>query len=161
MGKTKSSLARRFLNIGTVGTPVWALFNKGISSMSTAYNPEVTTETYIAEDNANSDVDSYAPNTPVTQTAYVDDDVFDFVDNLRITRAILDDAKAQILDVYLYRKETGDVYVAELNNVVIQIDNFDVEGGLPASISYTVLFSGDPTLGTAVITDGKPVFTAA
>ena len=161
MGKIRSSLARRFLNIGTVDTPVWALLNKGIPEMSTAYNPETTSETYIAEDNASNSVDSYAPNAAITQTAFADDDVFDFVDNLRITRAIQEDAKAEILDVFLYREENATTYVAEKNAVTIQIDNFDVTGGAPASIAYTILFDGDPISGTAVITDNKPVFTAA
>ena len=161
VSKIKSSASRRFLNTMTTDSPLWALMNKGIPTMSTAYNAEVTSETYVAEDNASNSVDSYAPNSSITQTAFKNDSVFEFVDNLRKTRAIQKDAETEILDVYVYDEDNTGVFVAEKNNVVISIDTWDLNGGQAISIGYTISFNGDPEMGTATIVDGKPVFTKA
>ncbi|MEM5768467.1 MAG: hypothetical protein AAGU32_09305, partial [Bacillota bacterium] len=113
---------------------------------------------YINEDNATTSLTSYQANIATPQTAYAGDAVFDFVDTLRQSRAVGDEAEVEVLLVYLY---TASPYKAEKNTAVIQIDDFGGTGGAPVVIDYTLNLNGDPEVGTATITDGAVEFTAA
>jgi hypothetical protein len=147
-----------FLNTGTGAAPVWSRIGKGVTGQTITYNPQVTTETYINEDNATTSLTSYQVNIATPQTAYAGDPVFDFVDGLRQSRAVGDAAAVEVLLVYLY---TASPYKAELNDAVIQIDDFGGDGGTPVVINYTLNLNGDPEIGTAAITDGAVAFTKA
>ena len=139
------------LNTGTLAAKVYNRIGKGVTGQTVAYNPNVTTEQYIDEDSATNSVDSYAPNIPTPQTAYVGNPVFDFVDNIRRTRGIGAKADTTMLMVYVYDEQTEGVYGAEENNCTIQIDDFGGDAGAPTVINYTILLNGDPKLGTATI----------
>lgn len=149
-----------FINTGTVAAKVWAPLGKGVVSLPLAYNPQVTTETYIHEDNATTSVDSYQVS------AGVDISLWDattapahaYLEGLRKTRAVGEDAETEILEVDL---STTSPYDAQLSSAVVAIDTFTVEGGKPQQLSVTVYYNGNPTDGTVVITDGAPVFTPA
>lgn len=154
--KVKRSQIATFLNTGTGQSPVWSLIGTGVTGQTIGYNPQATTEQYIHEDSATTSVDSYQVNIPTPQTAYAGDPVFDYVDDLRQRRAIGADAETDVLIVYLY---TQSPYKAEKCRATIQIDDFGGEGGAPVVLNYTINLNGDPELGTAVVTDGKPVFT--
>ncbi len=154
---TRSQVAA-FLNTGTPETPVWSRIGKGVTGQTITYNPQVTTETYINEDNATTSLTSYQVNIATPQTAYAGDAVFDYVDALRQSRAVGDDAEAEVLLVYLY---TTSPYTAELNKAVIQIDDFGGDGGTPVIINYTLNLCGAPTAGTATITSGVVEFAAS
>ena len=94
-------------------------------------------------------------------TCYKGDPLFEYLDNLRQNRATGTDAETKALVVYLY-DETSGKYAAEQNDCTIQFSQFGGEGGGgSASLSYTITFNGDPTLGTVTVSDGVPTFTAA
>lgn len=156
--RIKRSQVAAFLNTGTSAIPVWSRIGKGVTEQIIAYNPQVTTETYINEDNATTSLTSYQVNIATPQTAYAGDKVFDFVDALRQSRAVGDAAEVEVLLVYLY---TTSPYKAEKNTAVVQIDDFGGTGGAPVVINYTLNLNGDPTIGTATITDGAVAFTAS
>lgn len=159
MGKVKRSELATFLNTGTKAIPVWSRMGKGITSQTIAYNPATTSEIYIDEDSGTTNLDSYTLNISTPQTAIKGNAVFDYVDNLRQTRAVGEDAETEVLIVYIYDEESTGVYKAERNNAVIQIDDFGGEGGGNTVLNYTVNLNGDPTLGTATITGGTVSFT--
>lgn len=148
MPKIKRKQLAAFLNTGTVAVPVWSLIGDGVTSMVIAYNPQTSEETYIHADTGTTDVESYKPNSPVPMTAISGDPVFTFVDNLRKSRAVLDDARAEICLVYLYETPTTGAYPAEKNTCSIQIDDFGGDGGASAVINFTINFIGDPVIGT-------------
>lgn len=157
----KRSKFAEFINITPDGTtPTWARIGKGVSENEISYNANVTSETFIDEDSASNNVDSYAPQISVTQYAYKGDKVFDFVDGLRKKRATGSECETQLLMVYVYDTDDDVTYAAERNNVAIQVDTFGGAGGERNSIGYNILFNGDPTVGTATITSGVPEFTA-
>ena len=97
MDKIKRIKLAHFLNTGTTAEPIWSRMNKGITELTTSFNPEVTTEKYIGDDNASNSIDSYAPNTPISMTAFKGDPIFEFVDNIRKTRATGEDCRACLL----------------------------------------------------------------
>ena len=157
--KIKRSLFATFINT-TPGqtTETWARMGKGITSQKISYNPNVTTEQYIDEDNAYSSVDSYAPALDGTQTCYKGEPVFEYIDRLRKNRAVGGDLETQVLFVYLY-DGTADSYKAEKNNCVIQLGEYGGDGGGNVQMTYTVGLNGDPEVGTAKIASGNVTFT--
>ena len=160
MEKIKRSLFATFINTTPGGeSETWARMGKGITSQKISYNPNVTTEQYIDEDNATSSVDSYAPSLDGTQTCYKGEPVFEYIDGLRRNRAVGSDLETQVLFVYLYT-DSG-AYAAEKNNCVIQLGEYGGDGGGNVSMTYTVGLNGDPVVGTATVADGKPTFNAS
>ena len=147
--KIKRSKFAAFLNTGTAAAEEWSLIGNGVTSLTVAYNPQTSDETYIHQDSGTTDVTSYKPTSAVPMTAHKGDPVFDFVDNLRRKRAVLGDARTEICLVYLYDGEDGATsYPAEKNTCSIQIDDFGGEGGGSNVINFTVNFVGDAVEGT-------------
>ena len=160
MEKIKRSLFATFINTtpGTTGE-TWARMGKGITSQNISYNPNVTTEQYIDEDNAYSSVDSYAPSLDGTQTCYKGDPVFEYIDSLRQERAVGAALETEVLFVYMYAGESGS-FKAEKNKCVIQLGEFGGDGGGNVTMSYTIGLNGDPVVGTAAVNAGTVTFTA-
>jgi len=119
----------------------------GIASAKTDMNPETTKETDISEDNARVSVDSYAPTLPIKQIAKQGDAVFDFINAMRVSRDILDNAQTELVTVHTYEGSALGFYYSEKQLVSIQITSFGGDGGKPAEIEYTVNFIGDPVYG--------------
>jgi hypothetical protein len=159
MEKIKRSLFATFINT-TPGTETatWAKMGKGITSQNISYNPNVTTEQYIDEDNAYSSVDSYAPSLDGTQTCYKGEAVFTYIDGLRQNRAVGAELETEVLFVYLYDGEEN-AYKAEKNKCVIQLGEFGGEGGGSVQLTYTIGLNGEPEQGTATVSNSTVTFT--
>jgi hypothetical protein len=148
VNKVKRSEVKSFMNVAPSSTASYKLIGDGVTTGTINYNPEVVTETYIHEDSANTFIERYAPTLPIEATAKNGDDVFEFVDGLRKSRAVLDDAETDIVNVWLYESATLGEYPAEKQPVSIQVDSFGGDGGTSAKINYTINFLGDAVLGT-------------
>ena len=160
MEKIKRSLFATFINTAPSGeTETWSRMGKGITSQNISYNPNVTTEQYIDEDNATSSVDSYAPSLDGTQTCYKGDPVFEYIDGLRQKRAVGSELETEVLFVYMYAGTEG-AYKAEKNKCVIQLGEYGGDGGGNVTMTYTVGLNGNPTIGTASVNAGKVTFNA-
>ena len=160
MAKIKRSQVKTFLQTATTPSVVLSLIGDGVTTGTINYNPEVTTETYIHEDNGTTSIERYAPTLPVEATAINGDAVSEYIDNLRKTRATLDAAETYIVNVWMYETPTDtDKYPAEKQAVSIQIDSFGGDGGVSAKINYTINFIGDPVAGSYDVSDGT--FTAS
>ena len=146
--KVKRSQVRTFIDVDP-DYQDWALVGDGVTSAEIAYNPEISSEVYIHQDSASSEIEAYAPTMAIEAIAIKGDEVFDFVDALRKTRATLDAAHTQICNVWLYDEVYGEtgVYRAEVQDVAISIDTFGGEGGQSNKINYTIHYCGDPVLG--------------
>ena len=147
MSKIKRSLFRSFLNTGSVGAPTWSLIGDGVTSGAISYNPKTSEETYIHEDSATLSVESYAPSKPLESTAVAGDEVFEYIDGLRKSRAVLSLAEAEVVNVWLYKAAIGGFYPAERQAVSLQVDEFGGDGGAAAKLNYAVNFVGEPALG--------------
>lgn len=144
----KRSLVKTFLNTGTTGTPIWSLIGDGVTSGQIAYNPKTLSEIYIHQDTGITQVESYAPTIAIEATAKNGDAVFEFIDALRKSRAVLDATNSEIVNVWMYETGGPTAYPAEKQSVNIQIDTFGGDGGAAAKIGYTINYLGDPTTGT-------------
>jgi len=152
-GKIKRSLIQTFIDI--TGSESYQLLGDGVVTGKLSYNPKILEETYISEDSANISVESYAPTMSVEQTAIGGDSVFDYIDALRVARAILGDAETTIINVWMYEDGGPDAYPAEQQKVSIQIDDFGGEGGSAAKINFTINFIDDPIPGTFDVSDSS------
>lgn len=159
MAKIKRSQVMTFMNTTPEGAATYALIGNGVTAGAIAYNPKVEEETYIHQDSATITVESYAPKFPVESIAVSDDPVFEFIDSLRISRAILGDAETDIVNVWAYEAGGPTAYPAEKQTVSIQIDEFGGDGGSSTKINYTINFIGDPIAGT--FNTNTKVFTAS
>ena len=78
-------------------------------------------------------------------------------------RATLADSHSWLLNVDLWDK-TGDgasaSYVAEVQEVSIQVDTYGGAGGEAPVQEYTLNYVGDPIPGTVTMSGGTPSFTA-
>ena len=144
----KRSQFAAFLNVSSDTTPEYALIGDGVTTATINYNPQIREETYIHQDSASKDVERYAPEFPLEQTCKAGDDVFDFIDGLRQSRAVEDAAKTDVVLVYLYEKSTEGKYPAEKQPVSVAIESFGGDGGVANKINYSLNFVGDPTPGT-------------
>lgn len=148
MAKVKRSQFATYLNTNPSGAAAYELIGVGHTTATINYNPKVLEETYIHEDSATISVESYAPNMPLEATAVNGDAVFEFVDGLRKSRAVLSAAETDVVNVWLYETpQNTDQYPAEKQTVSIQLDTFGGDGGSAAKITYTINFLGSPTVG--------------
>lgn len=147
MAKIKRSQFRTFLNTGTTGSPTWSLIGDGVTTGAISYNPKTTEETYVHEDSATINTESYAPTMQIESTAVAGDGMFEFVDTLRKGRSVLADAEAQVVNVWMYKAAIGGFYPAEKQTVSLQVDEFGGDGGAATKLNFTVNFIGDPDIG--------------
>ena len=159
MTKIKRSQVQSFLQTATSPSVVLSRIVDGVTTGTINYNPETSSETYIHENGATTDVEKYAPTLPVEATCVAGDAVFEFIDGLRKSRAVLDAARTYLVNVWLYETPSNtDQYPAEKQEVSIQIDSFGGDGGVANKINYTINFIGDPVTGKYDVSDGT--FTA-
>lgn len=148
MNTIKRSLFATFLNT----TPdeeseTWSLMGKGVTEMSIAYNPQVTTEQDVTQDTANSEVTGYQPNMPAEGSARKGDAVYEYVNKLRKNRAVFADCETQVLNVDLYDGDDTDGYAAEKQDVAVQVDTYGGSGGEALTLGFTLNYKGDPVKG--------------
>lgn len=155
MPKIKRSQFQAFLDTTPSSTATYSLIGDGVTTGTINYNPEVVTEAYIHQDSSTTTLERYAPTFPIEAQCVQGDDVFDFIDGLRQSRAVGSDAETDLLLVYLYETPANtDQYPAELQPVTIQIDSFGGDGATTNRINYTISFRGDPTAGAYDVSDG-------
>ena len=153
--KIKRSEVRTFIDVTPESSESYELLGDGVVSGVMNMNPKTTEETYIHEDSASTSVDSYAPTMPVEASAKTGDAVFEFVDALRMARAVLGDAETTIVNVWMYEAGGPSAYPAEQQAVSIQIDDFGGKGGEAAKINFTINYIGAPVTGTFNASDSS------
>lgn len=145
--KIRRSQFKTFVNTGTYVTPVWEPLGDGIVSAAIQYNPKVTEEIYVTNDSASISVDSYAPKMPVEGSAKYGDAVYNIVEGLRLSRAVLGSAEIDIVNVWLYKTPALGFYLAERQAATLSVEEFGGEGGVATKIKYSVNFIGAPVVG--------------
>jgi hypothetical protein len=156
--KKKRSLFAKFLNTGTEVAPVWSIVGDGVTTAKVNYNPQTTTEQYINQDSATTEVDSYQPTLPIEASLMVGDAVLDALDDLRVSRAVLAEAHKELLMVYLYETPVSGAYPAERQTVSVQVDDFGGDAGSAIKANFTLNFIGEAIQGPYNPTTGA--FTA-
>lgn len=120
----------------------YALVGEGVTELSVAYNPQTSTEQYIHEDVATTEITGYQPNAPVTAQAVKGDGAFDFINGLRKKLPVLGDAYTDIVMFDAFDEETAGKYPAVKQPVSIQIDSYGGAASDPLSVGYTINWRG-------------------
>lgn len=146
--RIKRSDFQTFLNTTPATTATYVIMGDGITSAKIQFNPKVTSEVYIDRQDADISVDSYAPNFPVQAIAKDDDAIFDYIETLLRSRAVLTDCETDLINVWAYDTGGPTAYPAEKQLVSIQIDDFGGDGGVVNKINFTINYQGNPIPGT-------------
>ena len=157
MAKIKRSQILTYVDTTPASAETWSLLGVGVINGVINMNPNVTTETYIHEDNATISVESYAPTMPIEITANNGDAVFEYFDTIRKNRSVLGDCETEIVNVWNYETGGPTAAPAEKQAVSIQVDSFGGDGGQAAKLMVTINYQGDPVAGTFNTT--TPAFT--
>ena len=134
MKKIKRSLFKTFIDTTPTGeSSTYNLLGVNVSELSVDYAPQSESSVDIVSDSADTEITSYQPTAGVSAVATEDDPVFEFVNGLRRSRAVLDDA-------------------------CTSIDSYGGAGGESLKIEYTINYRGDPVKGTFAV--ATKAFTA-
>jgi len=156
VGKIKRSKIQTFIDTsGPTGSETYFLLGEGIIAGDIEYNPKILEETYVSEDSPNVSVESYAPKQSIDMAAINDNEAFEYIDALRIARAVLTAAETTIVNVWMYEAGGPDAYVAEQQKVCISVETFGGEGGSTARTAFTIHYIDDPTVGTFDVSDNS------
>lgn len=137
----------------------WKRIGVNVTDMSIDYGAQTETEQDIVSSSATTDVTGYQPTSAVSQQCTKGDPIFDYITNMRRTRAILGDCHTYMLNVDLWDETSGE-YKAEVQEVSIQVDTYGGAGGETPVQEFTINFVGDPVAGTVALESGVAVFTA-
>lgn len=145
----KRSAFKLFMNTTPKETAAtYGIVGPGVTELSVAYNPQTSTNQYIHEDVANTDLTGYQPNAPVTGQAVPGDPVFDFINEMKDNLPIGSDAYTDVVLVDVFGKQTSGAYSATKQPVSIQIDSYGGSASDPLSIGYTINWRGSGVKGT-------------
>lgn len=145
----KRSAFKLFMNTTPKETAAtYGIVGPGVTELSVAYNPQTSTNQYIHEDVANTDLTGYQPNAPVTGQAVPGDTVFDFIKEMKDDLPIGSDAYTDVVLVDVFDTATGGAYPATKQPVSIQIDSYGGSATDPLSIGYTINWRGTGVKGT-------------
>ena len=155
-GYAKRSDIVTFIDITPSSSPTWAIVGDYSTDGTLSYDVETSDDHFITKDSKTVVVNNYSVSMDQEQYCYVGDDVFDYIDNLRITRATGDDARTHYLNIYKYNVDNGS-YKAETGDCSITITSIGGAGSEKPKIGYTINME-DNTIGTATISQGVPTF---
>lgn len=166
--KIKRPLIAHFLDTSQAteyANATWKRIGVNVTDMSIDYGVQTETEQDIVSNSATTDVTGYQPTSAVSQQCTKGDEIFEFITTLRRNRAILGECQTWMLNVDLWDSSgtTTVTYVAEVQQVSIQVDTYGGAGGETPVQEFTINFVGDPVKGTVTVdaTTGVPTFTAA
>src|SRR5678816_3834817 len=143
-----------FLNGSTTSVPDWKQIKKSTDNTITM-NAETQSFDYIGDEAPTTEINRYAPSLSQPITMYKGEDDYEFVFDKFFDQAVGADAHSEILIVF-YGADAASAYKAWKASCILQIDNMNP---VESTITATITFSGTTDKGTAVVTDGVPVFT--
>ena len=106
------------------------------------------TEQYIHQDSASTDITGYQPNAPVTAQVIKGDAAFDFINTMRKSLPVMNDAYTDIVMFDAFDEAEEGAYPATRQPVSIQIDSYGGAASDPLSIGYTINWRGSAEQGT-------------
>lgn len=128
---------------------LYALVGDGVTELSIAYNPQTSTNQYIHQDTATTEITGYQPNAPVTAQVIKGDPAFEFINEMRKALPVLSDAYTSVVMVDVFETpESANTYKAQRQQVSIQIDSYGGPASDPLSIGYTINWRGDSEQGS-------------
>lgn len=152
--KVMRSKLRHYLLTDTDPADVWSQLNKGISSLSSSFNPEVEEEAYIGDDASTKYSTGLAVETTFDMNYDSADAANDYIFDIMWARSIGSAAETYLLSVDMMEATTTGVapdevttYAAIKDKVGIAFNSMGDEAVKPLKISVTLVHQGDPVFG--------------
>ena len=142
--------------IQTAATPVtWKQLNKGITSLTSSYNPEIEEEAYIGDDVKTKYVTMLATETAFDLLYDSSDDANTYLFGIMWDRKIGSEAETYLLSVDMTEATTTGAepdpivttYEAVKDKVSVVYNSMGDEAVKPLKISVSLVHQGDPVFG--------------
>ena len=139
--------------IQTAATPVtWKQLNKGITSLTSSYNPEIEEEAYIGDDVKTKYVTMLATETAFDLLYDSSDDANTYLFGIMWDRKIGSAAETYLLSVDMTAATTAGeppvtTYEAVKDKVSVVYNSMGDEAVKPLKISVSLVHQGDPVFG--------------
>ena len=139
--------------IQTAATPVtWKQLNKGITSLTSSYNPEIEEEAYIGDDVKTKYVTMLATETAFDLLYDSADAANTYLFGIVWDRKIGSDAETYLLSVDMTAATTAGeppvtTYEAVKDKVSVVYNSMGDEAVKPLKISVSLVHQGDPVFG--------------
>lgn len=148
-GKVKRKFMAHFINAAqpSEDTAVYERIGKDLEEYSVEMNANVETKNNILGETSVT-LDSYQPQASVEPYyAEVGSALFDRLQKIIDERQTLDDLKTDVLEVHLWKEETGGAYETYREEAVIEVSSYggDTTG---YQIPYNLHYTGVRTKGT-------------
>lgn len=144
---------------GTVGssswTPNWNRIDKS-TIFDLAFNPQSTTEDYIAYETAIEEISGYQPELPQEIALYRGNPIYDYVEDLCYNLQVGDALRVPLLLLWPPKSEV--IRAWQVKDCRLLLSNYNSVDG---KITFTLKLGGTYDRGTATVTNGKPEFVAA
>jgi hypothetical protein len=146
------SKLRHYLLTATTPADTWSQLNKGITSLSSSFNPEVEEEAYIGDDAKTKYATSLGLETSFDMNYDSADAANDYIFDIMWARSIGTAADTYMLSVDMTTvTEVGNPvvlwYAAIKDKVGIAYDSLGDEAVKPLKISVKLAHQGDPVFG--------------
>lgn len=148
MAEKRSSFALLLNTTPKETSADYGLVGDGVTELSISYNPQTSTNQYIHQDTATTDITGYQPNAPVTGQVVKGDKAFEYINDVRRNLYIGSDAYTDVILIDKYDTPTGSSYPAVKQPASIQIDSYGGAASDPLSIGYTINWRGSGISGT-------------
>lgn len=142
-------------NTGASWVPVWKRIDKS-TIFDMAFNPQSTTEDYIAYETAIEEISGYQPELPQEIALYRGNAVYDYVESLCYNLEVGDALRIPFLLCWP-PEDGGQIKAWQVKENRLLLSNYNsVEG----KVTFTLKIGGDIERGTVTISEGVPVFSA-
>lgn len=142
--------------------PTWNRVAKS-TIFDLAFNPQSTTEDYIAYETAIEEISGYQPEIPQEIALYRGDPIYDFIEDLVYDLQVGDALRVPVLLLFPPKldsegKLAGEIRAWQIQEARLLLSNYNTVDG---KATFTLKLGGTYDRGTATVADGVPVFQAA
>ena len=141
-------------------TPEWKRIEKS-TIFDLAFNPQSTTEDYIAYETPIEEISGYQPEIPQEIALYRGDPIYDYIEDLVFDLQVGDALRVPVLLLFPPKlgadgKLDGDIRAWQIKEARLLLSNYNSVDG---KVSFTLKIGGDIERGKVEITEGSPKFT--
>lgn len=142
-------------NTGASWVPVWKRIDKS-TIFDLAFNPQSTTEDYIAYETAIEEISGYQPELPQEIALYRGNAVYDYVESLCYNLEVGDALRIPFLLCWA-PEDNGSIKAWQVKENRLLLSNYNTVEG---KVTFNLKIGGDIERGTVTISEGVPVFSA-
>ena len=135
--------------------PEWKRIDKS-TIFDLAFNPQSTTEDYIAYETPIEEISGYQPELPQEIALYRGNEIYDYIENLCYDLEVGDALRVPMLLCWP-PKDNGEIRAWQVKECRLLLSNYNSVDG---KVTFTLKLGGTYDRGTVTISDGTPQFSA-